>query len=313
MLAILILMACGSDTNEYYIGGAAPATITPPVQKTYNASTNQNDASVNPAVTRYEFPHLKGGKSVVVVHNAKLNDMTGETGVNYSVEWDTEKHALRWCCYQMNASLLQKNTSRYDGDRSQRLTPESAYPNDPDIDEKYRFTADPYWNSGFDHGHICPSNDRLSSEEANYQTFFMTNMSPQVNSFNSGIWVTMELKIHDKWARQFQTLYVCKGGTIDNSDHIIKYIGSGQNKIPVPKYYFTALLGATYDGQYTAIGLYIQHDGTINKNASLSNYAMNIRSLEKLTGIDFFCNLPGTVEDDVENRDINTLKGVWGL
>jgi endonuclease G len=40
---------------------------------------------------------------------------------------------------------------------------------------------------------------------------------------------------------------------------------------------------------------------------------MNIRSLEKLTGIDFFCNLPGTVEDDVENRDINTLKGVWGL
>ena len=67
----------------------------------------------------------------------------------------------------MPASM--KNTSRYYSTTNQ-------YPDDESIPSQYRFESDPFWRSGYDHGHICPSADRLASADANYQTFFMSNM-----------------------------------------------------------------------------------------------------------------------------------------
>lgn len=311
ILSALVFTACGEDENDYYIDrSTTPGTPTsPPASPTYDAFSNQNDASQNAALARLEFPHVKGGNSIVVVHECKLNDKTGETGVNYCVEWDTDIHAQRWSCYQMYASLLQANTSRYQGNGGYALTPDALYPNDSDLPSQYQFTVDPFKGSGYDHGHICPSNDRLASYDSNYQTFFMTNMMPQVNAFNSGIWARMELKVHS-WTNKFDMLYVCKGGTIDKSENIIRYLGSGQNKIPVPKYFYMALLGLDKEG-YHAMGFWIEHSGSISKDDNLSKYMCNIRQLEELTGIDFFCNLPGDVENTVETLSVDIIKAQW--
>lgn len=310
LLGLFIFTACGEDENEYYLGGEKPSST--PTTQSNSTNNNQNSTSQNEYVGRLEFPHVRGGNSLVVVHTDTLNSQTKEWGVNYSLEWDTDLHAQRWCCYQMNSSLRQTNTRRYEGDRKQSLTPESPYPNDPFLDERYQFTVDPFWGSGYDHGHICASADRLASRQSNYQTFFLTNMMPQVNDFNAGIWAVMEAKVRD-WSRNYKTLYVCKGGTIDSASNIIRYLGSGMNRIPVPKYFFMALLGETSQGQYTAIGLWIEHKSGIDQNTNVGTYAKNIHELEELTGIDFFCNLPDGDEEEIENRNISNLKAVWGL
>lgn len=260
---------------------------------------------VRNAVYRLEMPRLmEGDDQVLLVHTAMLNDITGETGINYSTEWDTSIHAQRWSCYQLYSSVLQKNTTRT----------QNGYPNDPFLPVTYQFTADPYVASGYDHGHICPSADRLASVESNEQTFYMTNMQPQTHNFNAGIWSKMEAQVRS-WAASayIDTLYVVKGGTIDQASQISGYLGSDANQIPIPKYFFMAMLAKQYSGGYTAIGFWVEQNASIASNAPLGNFAVNIRELEQKTGIDFFPNLPDSTEESVETLPLSNLKNVWGL
>ena len=154
------------------------------------------------------------------------------------------------------------------------------------------------------------------NNKANMQTFYMTNMQPQVNGFNSKVWATMEAQVRRWNSNSFRdTLYVVKGGTIDRSDQIITTIGRGQNKIPVPKFFFMALLckkgSNNTSGGYRALGFWIQHKS--NSSADLRPYVVNIDELEQLTGIDFFCNLPDKFENVVESLPQEQVRRAWNL
>ena len=292
LFAATIGTACSSDDDDG-----------PSVE--YNA--NRNDTSREPALQRLEFPKVKGGNSVVVIHTT--ND---EYGINYSVEWDCEKKAQRWTCYQMYAANRVQKTKRYYSDSNQ-------YPFDPSLPAGSYFDYDPFWGSGFDHGHICPSADRLYSSAANIQTFYLTNMQPQYKAFNTGLWQKMEEKLR-AWistgSKAEDTLYVCKGGTIDmvSSDGGVKdpVITTLRNGLTVPKYFFMALLRKSGTG-YKALAFWAEHLSADHSNDQLGNYVINIRELERRTGIDFFCNLPDAIEEDVENTSVENIKWLWNL
>lgn len=276
------------------------STFAPP---TSSNNRNRNDASREPALSRLEFPKVKGAdSSLVIIHTT--NDAYG---INYSVEWDTKKKAQRWSCYQMNSSTIKKNTSRYYSNTDQ-------YPMDPELPAAYYTSGDLYWGSGFSHGHICPSADRLYSAEANKQTFFLTNMQPQYAMFNSGNdfdspWCRLEDRVRS-WAGNatFDTLYVVKGGTIENHQLLTRIRG----ELRVPKYFFVAMLGKTKTG-YRAIGFWMEHDNKDHGGEPLSAYAVNIRELERLTGIDFFCNLPDDIEEEKETLSVDNACRAWGI
>ena len=304
ILSALLLMgvvACGDDENDYQIMGKRGTET--------QVQTDERQSN-GPDIAKYslEFPALKGGKSVVVVHNAKLNN--NKTVVNFSVEWDTEMHAQRWTCYQMYSDVNVQNVQRYDKAHDVDNTLSYAtgqYPNDPELPAAYQFTKDSYKGSKYDHGHICPSQDRVCSEEANRQTFCMTNMQPQNHNFNAGIWADMESQVRT-WANKFDTLFVCKGGTIDKSEWIIKYLGSGSNMIPVPKYFFMAVLGKK-GANFKATGFWIAQDNY--SSTALKSYAVTISTLQSKTGIDFFCNLPDDIENEVENISQTKMESEW--
>ena len=291
--------------------------------------TNVNKNTTGPveAQTQLEFPRLK--KGLVLVHYAELNKNTHQTGVNYCVEWDSDLkpegwtpegtlRSQRWSCYQMHPGNSSSKTDRKPYNEGGEF---SEYPNDPDLSSKYHFTSDPYRFSGYDHGHIIASADRAYSfnKRANTQTFYMTNMQPQINGFNAKVWANMEAQVRRWNNNSFRdTLYVVKGGTIDRWDQIITTIGSGQNKIPVPKYFFMALLCKkktnntnSTTGGYRALGFWIQHKS--NVSSDLSPYVVNIDELERLTGIDFFCNLPDQYEQIVESLSREQVLRAWNL
>ena len=98
----------------------------------------------------------------------------------------------------------------------------------------------------YDRGHICASQDRMCSQQVNEQTFYMTNMMPQVNTFNSGIWSKMESKVR-YWAIPGQEGYTHilgglekdgKTGAIstdpENHDLMCRLRQEKVDKIPVP-------------------------------------------------------------------------------
>lgn len=272
-----------------------------PDNETNNA--NANDASVFPEYARLEFPKLKGGaNNRVLIH--KSND---GFGVNYCTEWDDSKKSQRWSCYQLYKSNLAtgKGVKRYVADRRKG---ELQYFQDELIPAMYRFAYDPYYRTGYDHGHICPSADRLYTQTANIETFYLSNMQPQSHAFNDGVWKNMETAVRQWGTRNnygfADTLYVCKGGTIDKNDYILKRLSSG---LIVPKYFWMAILRVK-DGQYNAIAFWVKHED--NKDTALAKYAISINDLEKKLDIDLFCNLPDDREERIESSvNIN----LWGL
>ena len=274
-------------------------------------NVNRNDFLQEPSLQRLEFPRVKGGSSIVVIHTT--ND---PFGINYSIEWDCQKKSQRWSCYQMFASNRKQEVKRYYPDTSKG---ETQYPFDPDLPAGNYFSYDPFRGSGYDHGHICPSADRLYSTAANTQTFYLTNMQPQRKAFNSGIWQKMEEKLRS-WistgSKKEDTLYVCKGGTIDVvsdeggiKDPILTTLPSG---LVVPKYFFMALLRKSKTG-YKAMAFWAEHLNEDHSNDPLSNYVINVRELERRTGIDFFCNLPDKIEEEVETTTIENIKWLWNF
>ena len=143
-------------------------------------------------------------------------------------------------------------------------------------------------------------------------------MQPQYHKFNAytnsgadqgeGLWVRMEKQVRT-WTprRSTDTLYVCKGGTIDREDQIIERING---RLIVPKYFFMACLMKNSQG-YRAIGFWAeQMSNEWRDDEPLTNYTVTIDELEELTGIDFFCNLPDNIENSVE--DHFSVKA-WGL
>ena len=280
----LTMTACGSDSSD----GTG---------SNESANTNSNFANANPATHRLEFPKLKDATTnIVIVHNSG-----GE--VNYSVEYDTNKKLSRWSCYEIYASNRETHTQRYHSDSNQ-------YPQDPQLDSKYRWSTDPFWRSGYSHGHLCPSADRLNSYNANYQTFYLTNMLPQNQVFNGRTWEYMETWVRNQITiTSKDTLYVVKGGTIDNASQYTTMDRTG-GKLIIPKYYFMAVLMRNSSG-YKAMGFWIEHKANSTKN--LTPYVVNIDKLESLTGIDFFCNLPDDIENHVESLPVENVKKAWGF
>jgi endonuclease G len=133
-------------------------------------------------------------------------------------------------------------------------------------------------------------------------------MQPQRNVFNAGLWQKMESIVSRTWNQNSfrDTLYICKGGTIDDPQNILRTTNKG---LIVPKYFFMAVLCKNSQG-YKAIGLWTQHFETDHTNDNLMDFVVNIDQLERLTGIDFFCNLPDDVEEATEK---NVYPSSWSL
>ena len=310
-LLTIFFVSCGGDDYTPVIGGDKDNT-TDNNGGAVGPNTNANVATADKAVLRLEFPALrKTGKQQVIVYRVNDNTTFDADKVNFSVEWDCDKKSQRWSCYQMHKG--------YAGDYN-RVTNGTGdkYPQDPQVAPADRY-EDQYWRSGFDHGHICPNADRTFSYDANFQTFYLTNMQPQYSKFNGssdkkefGLWLRMETQLRN-WVNNLgpkDTIYVCKGGTIDDEKNIIKRING---KLIVPKYFFTAVLRKFYVNgkyEYLAVGYWCDQTNEYRTDEKIKNHCMSIEKLQQLTGIDFFCNLPDEIEKRVEGS-FNASQWKW--
>ena len=231
---------------------------------------------------------------------------TDDYGITYSVEWDNAKVANRWTCYQLHEGNTLSQTDRNDDFKA-----------DPDV--AVSATLEDYRNSGFSRGHLCPSADRQCSEEQNKQTFFLTNMQPQWQKHNGGLWKNLEDLVRNyatddgKTNAHCDTLYIVKAATITDkvtvNDEEVDGIyadrcvgGDGHtHDLLVPKYFYMALLHYNkVTDTYHAVAFWTLHEDANDTNKNYGDYAISIDELEKRTGIDFFCNLPDEVEKQVE-------------
>ncbi len=130
------------------------------------------------------------------------------------------------------------------------------------------------------------------SEQANRESFLMSNMSPQLPSFNRGIWADLESWVRDQ-AELHNTVYVVTGAVFVNS------LGTlGSNEVTIPGYFYKALL--RFDGtKAKTIGFLLPHVGATGR---IEDYVVPVNTIETLTGLDFYPELSNSVENRVESQ-----------
>ena len=257
------------------------------------------------AMRGFEIPSLKTGNiNAFIIHSLP------EGTLNYCVGYNTSLKANAWTAFKWYPGFSSNNKNwnrkRWTQDETFNGYGGTSDPFQPDpvLPENIRTNYNDYSGSGYQRGHLLGSADRLNSKEANGQTFYLSNIHPQLASFNEQgyIWYKLENHLRDFYDTSIfrDTLYVVKGGTITAGNY--KMIGSS-GKLVCPKYYYMAILAfkksyAKTNGGFWAIAFWMEHKA--NWDEVSSKYAITIDELERRTGIDFFCNLPDDIENAVE-------------
>ena len=228
-------------------------------------------------------------------------EMGGKTYRNYSFGWSQKDRLALWVAYPLCKLYTNGSAGRT-----------NAWALDPLLGED---SAAPFGGYAGDYarGHQLPSADRQCCYEANAQTFYGTNMTPQLNAHNEKIWADLENKVRG-YANSSDTTYVVTGVMVSASSEIQK--DSYGKNVTVPDSYFKAVLKYSTSstlGTWNAVAFYLEHrayTGSISKE-----HAMSIDELEKMTGIDFFVNLPAKVGDaqaaKIEAADPKTSSVWW--
>lgn len=283
-----MIVSCGDDDG----GGEKP------IDDTSNYNSNIGMKSENSDVMRLEVPKIRQGDNFYFrSHWAPASNYSSKTVMNYCYEYDVSCYHTRWVAFSFDDITSQSNTSRSD-----------AWSEDYNLPSSVRLNYNAYSGSGYTRGHLCASQDRVFSTEANKQTFYMSNMSPQGYNFNSYYWAELEQLIrHWAYSGKYRELYVCKGGTIREDQRLgvfNTYNAKGSPaEVAIPKYYFMAILAETKTGTFQSIAFFMEqkdYGASYPDPRVMQKHVVSIDELEKLTGIDFFCNLNDKLENAVE-------------
>ena len=232
-----------------------------------------------------ELPAMNNPDLGYYTHSFKMD---GKTYRNYSFGWSQKDRVALWVAYPLCKFYTNGSAGRT-----------NAWALDPLLGED---SAAPFsgYAGPYARGHQLPSADRQCCDEANAQTFYGTNMTPQLNEHNEGIWSNLESKVRNI-ASGSDTTYVVTGVIVSPSSLIEK--DSYGNNVTIPDAYFKVLLRYSKSstlGQWNAAAFYLEHrkyDEKIGKQ-----HSMSVDALEEMTGIDFFVNLPAKVGKDQADR-----------
>ena len=210
--------------------------------------------------------------------------MNGNTYRNYSFGWSQKDRVALWVAYPLCKFYTNGSAGRT-----------NAWALDPLLGED---SAAPFggYAGNYARGHQLPSADRQCCYEANAQTFYGTNMTPQLNAHNEGIWAELEGMVRG-WANTSDTTYVVSGVTVSASSKTEE--DSYGNSVTIPDAYFKAILKYSKSstlGTWNAAAFFLEHR---DYSESLGkSHSMSIDELEEITGIDFFVNLPAKIGED---------------
>lgn len=200
------------------------------------------------------------------------------THTGFSLYFNPTYKQPHWVAYSLT---LEKSIKA--AERTDRFKP------DPKITSGTATNKD-YARSGYDRGHLAPAADMSWSEKAMAESFYFSNISPQVPAFNRGVWKRLEERVR-QWALQDSTIYIVTGPVLKAGLPTI-----GENHVAVPEQFYKVLL-LYKPGKMQGIGFILPNEGS---TLSLTQYAVSIDSVEQVTGLNFFHNLPDNEEDEIE-------------
>lgn len=198
----------------------------------------------------------------------------------FSLSYIEEVEQAEWVAYELTRPMLKKVVNRND-----------EFHGDWHIESGSATYAD-YDN--YDAGHLCPARQMQFDCTAMHETFFMSNMSPQVSEFNRRAWAFLEkLERNMVWRRG--TLWVFVGPVLSESDSTI-----GENKVAVPSKFYRILYDPAKD---ESLAFLMPNQRIL---APLESFVVSIDSIESITSIDFFSSFDEQHQTRLESNKTST-------
>lgn len=147
-----------------------------------------------------------------------------------------------------------------------------------------------YKKSGYDRGHLCPAADRKFNKKAFDETFLTSNISPQLHAFNAGIWNNLEKQVR-YWVKKEKDLYIITGPIFKNTSKSIGY-----EQVTVPTHFFKIIFKKN-NAKHKIIAFLLPHKPS---KQPLKDFVVTVDQLESISGIDFFKELPDSIEHKIE-------------
>ena len=256
----------------------------------------------DPAWMELPAPSLMDKSLHVVTHTAQ---MQGRLQRNYTILYDEDLYAALWVAYPLCAdhtSSGREETWGYD--------PHVPKLSQTNVNKGYGATEPTanYPNNFYARGHQIPNADRSGVPDMMAQTYYSTNMTPQMqNGFNGSIWAKLEEAVRME-IPQGDTLYVVTGAVFEKygTDEKVKTIVNKNDSktLPVPNYYWKALMKVKRaEGKVTdasTIGFWLPHGDL--KGHSYADYAVSVDQIEEWTGFNLFPSIPDVLEPSAESQ-----------
>lgn len=227
---------------------------------------------------------------------------------NYTICYNPEYMAAEWVAYPMHLLYTNGSANRDN----------SSFKKEPTLAANQQMNG--YYKSPYNRGHQIAAADRKCTQEMMDQTFYVTNMTPQLGRFNSTLWGSLEGKVRSEWCHD--TLYVVTGayfkGKHDSSIATSTTDSSGK-RCPIPSHYYKLLLRTvsgntgkkiadiTNANELQAIAIFIPHHDSGSSTVLKDEWFMSVEELEKIVGFEFFPMLNDAVEGEVKRQNNRTM------
>lgn len=256
------------------VSAATPFTSVPTTQ----GSVNVNRVS---QIMKYGFPGLDNVRS--------FDD--------YVLSYDRRNRVAHW----VFEHLTKENTKYTENvDRST-----CQFKPDDSIHLYFRSDNSDYKNSGYDRGHLAAAGNHKCDQKHIEQTFYLSNMAPQVGiGFNRHSWNRLEKYVR-KLTKTYKNVYCCTGPLYlprkeANGKNYIKYEVIGANHVAVPTHFFKVVVGETPGGELE-MESYVMPNQVIDDSTPLSSFQVPPDSIERAAGLLFF--------DNVSRNKISKING----
>lgn len=281
----------GEDSGHINVGSYLGCYEVPAILNLSGAKTTGSNASRDDDWIRY---YTSDAKQQIAVHTF-THPVSDEKVRTYVVLYDESNYAPLWTAHAMHQSMwVDKNVGRHD-----------SWGDDPAISLKQQSGNG---STGYSRGHFVASSDRQSSVLQNKQTFYYSNQAPQwQNSFNSGVWSSLEDDIQGHAPSGRDTMYVVTGVLYEGTKTLKSNNGY---TVPIPSHFYKLLMKCSFDasGQMTdAEGCAYLFTNEAHTGGKYTNFTTTIDAIEKRAGFDFFPAVPAALQSKAESSSV----GLW--
>jgi len=176
----------------------------------------------------------------------------------------------------------------------------SYFTEDSTVPEKFRAKLADYSRSGYDRGHQVPAADAKWSQEAMDQTFWLTNMCPQVgDGFNRDYWAHFE-DFCRRLTNRYPSVRIITGPLYlpakepSDGKWRVSYevIGNPPN-VAVPTHFYKIIFAEDGNtGGMVSLGAFVLPNKRIANDKPLGDFEVPVEAIERASGLEFASKLP---------------------